>query len=247
MPLDKEINQLILQLGADKFATREKAQRALVQIGKPALEALRKTIASTTDAEVRRRAMRIVQVIDPDGARRAGLEDTRAALLQAVATVQGVDVKNWAESIANPFTDLTDEGKKRLTAAGIDVARLQRMRARYLRGSYGGALAKEFVNPDPDTILVVGKGFCTHGGVYSAGPVLAVGDAYFMSRVQVANLLWFVDRAGASNAVTGAPVLAAHGAGSHALGATPGILVGDYGWRPPPQELPLAVMRPEGE
>jgi len=230
---DKRIANLIHQLGSKEFATREKAQKALLQIGKPAVEALRKTIRDTTDVEIRRRAKEIIEQVDPGGTRREELKKQRAALRQVVEDVQGVDVKNWAESISNPFTELTDEGKKRLTAEGIDVALLQKMRARYLKGSYGGANAKEFVNPDPDTILIVGKGFCTHGGVYSAGPVLAVENAYFMSRVHVANLLWFVDRAGASDAVTGAPVLAAHGAGVHAVRATPDIRVGDYGWRPP--------------
>jgi hypothetical protein len=134
---------------------------------------------------------------------------------------------------------VTEEGKKRLIAEGIDVARLQKMRARYLNSSYGGAKSKEFVNTDPDTILVVGKGFCTHGGFYSAGPVLAVEDAYFMSRVIAANLLWFVDRAGASNGVTGVPVLAAEGAGVRARDATPDIRVGDYGWRRPKNFMQL--------
>ena len=202
-PSDKEIANLVILLSDERFATREKAQKALLQIGKPAVEALRKTARDTTDLEVRLRAKEILKQIDPGGMRRAELEKTRSVLLKAVEAVQGVDVKNWAESISNPLSELTEDGKKRLTAAGIDVARLQKMRARYLKGNYGGANAKEFVNPDSDTMLVVGKGFCTHGGVYSAGPILAVEDAYFMSRVKVANLLWFVDRAGASNSVTG--------------------------------------------
>jgi hypothetical protein len=232
-PTEKEITDLIRQLGADDFAARDRAQQALVRIGKPALEPLRKASRDATDVELRRRARAVMEQIDPGGTRRAELEETRADLRKAVEAAQGVDVKNWAESIANPFTELTEEGKKRLTAEGIDVARLQKMRARYLQGSYGGALAREFVNTDPDTILVVGKGFVTHGGVWSAGPVLAVEDAHFMSRVNVANLLWFVDRAGASGEVKGAPVVAADGAGVHALRQTPGILVGDFGWRPP--------------
>jgi hypothetical protein len=232
-PSDKEISNLIIQLGDDEFSTREKAQEALLKIGKPALGPLLKAVSDAADVEVRLRAKKIIEQIDPGWTRRRELEETRAALRQAVEAAQGVDVKNWAESVPNPFTELTAEGKKRLTAEGIDVARLQKMRARHLTGSYGGANAKEFVNTDPDTILVVGKGFCTHGGLYSAGPVLAAEDAYFMSRVEVANLLWFVDRAGANGGVTGAPVLAADGAGLHALRAPPDILMGDFGWRPP--------------
>src|SRR5262245_7751935 len=74
---DKEITRLVLQLGDDHFATREKAQRALLQIGKPALEALRKAMASTTDAELRRRAIEIMREIDPGGERRAQMEAKR--------------------------------------------------------------------------------------------------------------------------------------------------------------------------
>jgi hypothetical protein len=216
LPSEKEISNFILQLGDEDFATREKAQKALLRIGTPALEALRKAIRDTTDLEIRRRANEITKQIDPGGARRAELEEKRAALRKDVEALQGVDIKNWAESIANPFTELTEEGKKRLTAESIDVARLKKMRARYLTGSYGGARAKVFVNKDPNTILVVGKEFVTHRGVHSAGPILALENANFMSGVRSADLLWFMDRAGASNSVIGAPVIS-----------------GDDGWRPP--------------
>jgi hypothetical protein len=229
-PTEKEIAKRILELGDDDFPTREKAQRALLRIGKPAAAALWKASRDNTDLEIRQRAKQILAQVDPGWARRLELEKMRPAILKAVEAARGVDATSWAESIANPFSELTDEGKKRLIAEGIDVARLQKMRARFLNGSTDG---KKFVNRDPDTILVVGRGFSTHGGFFSAGPVLAVENAYFGSTVKVANLLWFVDRAGASDGVTGAPVLAAERAGSWAARATPGILMGDYGWRRP--------------
>lgn len=229
----KEMQNLISQLGDDQFTAREKAYKALLRIGKPAVPALRQAADNATDPEIQRRAKELLEQIDPGGLRRAELEKRRAGLRKAIEAMKGVEVKNWAESIANPFSELTEEGKKRLTAEGIDVARLQKMRARYLKGSYCGASSKDFVNKDPDTILVVGKDFCTHGDVSSVGPILAVENAYFMSHVKVSNLLWFVDRAGASSGVIGAPVVAADRAGLHARRNTPGILVGDYGWRRP--------------
>jgi hypothetical protein len=225
-PTQREITDLIEQLGHDEFTRRLGAQQALQKIGMPASKALEKAIHDTSNLEIRRRATTILGQIDPAWKR-------RSALLKEIEAAKGVDVKNWAESIANPFVKITDEGKKKLAAEGIEVTGLQKMRARYLTGSYAGANGKEFVNTDPDTILVVGKGFCAHKGVSSAGPILAVENAYFMSRVKTANLLWFVDRAGASGGVMGAPVLAAEGAGLHAVRETFGILVGDYGWRSP--------------
>jgi hypothetical protein len=105
-PSEKAIADLIRQLGDDAFARRENAHKALVQIGMAALEPLRKAVRDTTDVEVRRRASEIINQIDPGGARRAELEGVRATLRKDVESVRGVDVKNWAESIANPFSEL---------------------------------------------------------------------------------------------------------------------------------------------
>jgi transposase len=54
---------LIKQLGDDAFATREAASKELVDIGEPALPALRKAATSSDDLEIRRRAERIIQAI----------------------------------------------------------------------------------------------------------------------------------------------------------------------------------------
>jgi uncharacterized protein (TIGR03067 family) len=58
----ERIDRLIKQLGDDDFAKREAASEELAEIGEPALPALRKAAAST-DAEVRRRAEQIMQMI----------------------------------------------------------------------------------------------------------------------------------------------------------------------------------------
>lgn len=57
------VARLIEQLGDDEFDSREEASKALVALGEPALAALRKAAASSTDLEIRRRAKRAVDAI----------------------------------------------------------------------------------------------------------------------------------------------------------------------------------------
>src|SRR5262249_37793602 len=57
------ILKLIEQLGSDQFAERDKAMKALDQIGDPALEALRKA-AQSDDLERKRRAEELVTKIE---------------------------------------------------------------------------------------------------------------------------------------------------------------------------------------
>lgn len=59
----EQIAHLISQLGDSSFEEREAASRELNAIGKPALGALRKAAAFSNDAEIRRRAERIVEDI----------------------------------------------------------------------------------------------------------------------------------------------------------------------------------------
>ena len=62
-PPKSEIPALIQQLGGDTFAGRNEASRRLALIGAAALPALRRATAST-DAEIRRRAKRLVNAIE---------------------------------------------------------------------------------------------------------------------------------------------------------------------------------------
>jgi hypothetical protein len=55
------IDRLIRQLGNRKFREREAASSALDKVGEPALEALRRAAKGDADAEVRRRAGRLVE------------------------------------------------------------------------------------------------------------------------------------------------------------------------------------------
>ena len=51
------------QLGSDDFEQREAASRRLEVIGEPALDALRRAVATTKDAEVRERASRLIETL----------------------------------------------------------------------------------------------------------------------------------------------------------------------------------------
>src|SRR5262249_44516344 len=60
-----DVPALIRQLGADSFAEREAASKALQKIGPPALAELRKALVSK-DLEIRRRARRLVDAIEKE-------------------------------------------------------------------------------------------------------------------------------------------------------------------------------------
>jgi formylglycine-generating enzyme required for sulfatase activity len=80
--LSARIEQLLKRLGDDDFQKREVAQKELIEIGKPALEAMERTAASADDAEVKTRAKAIVQEIRKSiftlmGKNEQGLEEYR--------------------------------------------------------------------------------------------------------------------------------------------------------------------------
>ncbi len=61
-PTAADIDKLIADLGNEKFRTRQEAQEELVKIGRPALEAVKKAIASD-DPEIKQRAQAVVDAI----------------------------------------------------------------------------------------------------------------------------------------------------------------------------------------
>ena len=76
-PSAKQLEKLVADLGADEFATRERAQRALLAVGAEAVPALRSAV-DDPDPEVRRRATEIA----------SAAEKRAAAIFQAL----GADV-----------------------------------------------------------------------------------------------------------------------------------------------------------
>ncbi|HJT75614.1 MAG TPA: tetratricopeptide repeat protein [Gemmataceae bacterium] len=72
-----DIELLVRRLGSDSFADREEAMKELRRLGKPALDALRRAAANSTDAEIRRRAAALLdQLLDPPYSKlyRAGVQ-----------------------------------------------------------------------------------------------------------------------------------------------------------------------------
>jgi hypothetical protein len=61
---ENEIKRLIDQLGSDRFTEREQATDQLSKLGKSALQSLKEATKSP-DLEVRHRAQRLVQQIEP--------------------------------------------------------------------------------------------------------------------------------------------------------------------------------------
>src|SRR5688500_16092237 len=62
-PAAADVERLIKQLGSSQFREREDATKALDALGVRAWEALQKAAAGADDAEVRRRANRLLQTI----------------------------------------------------------------------------------------------------------------------------------------------------------------------------------------
>jgi hypothetical protein len=222
-PSDKKIDELIAKLADDQFAARQEAEEALVKIGKPAVERLRKAAEASDSLDFRRRVLDILRQIDPGIFRRAEVEKQRQRMREEIATglKQGgspeVDARSWGEDIANPFTDLSAESKEKLAAEGVDVDRLPKLKAVLLAGKRDMASTKTLVNRDPDTVLVIAKGFTNRGKILSFGPVLVLdgnparavwgkkkGDATLIG----ADLVWFVENSQlASGPGPGAPLI----------------------------------------
>jgi hypothetical protein len=164
----------------------------------------------------------------------ADADKKKKQLSDRAAEQRGVSAADWCAPVANPFTNLTAEGKGKLRARGVDPDRLAKLKAVLLTGEYRGSRTKTFINRDPDTVLVIGKGFLTDGDVYSLGPILAVADAHFTGNVTGADLVWFVDESCPRGETTGLPVLLAPSVQHRQM--RPGsadVWYGDYGWRRP--------------
>jgi hypothetical protein len=113
---EKRLAELIAKLDADDFVQREAASRELEKIGAPAREALRKALAGTTSAELRKRAEALLETIRPGTARPAAelIQSLRA--LEVLEHLDTPEAKALVETLARGVGDaeLTREAKRTL-------------------------------------------------------------------------------------------------------------------------------------
>jgi hypothetical protein len=234
---DGEILRLIERLGHDDWKTREATKEALSLMGRHALWRLTSAWRRHPDLTVRQYALELVISLDPAVGRHAARERARLKLLRAhwAKWARGLDIKRWGEDVPNPFTHVTMEGRKKLEAEGVDVAALLKMRAVMVSGRYTGDNSKTLANIDPDTIIVLGEDFVSDAGVFSAGPVLAVGKAEIRGGLTVAGPALFTEKSSPRRKVEADPLLAQPGADRTKDKAVfLRLVVGDFGWRRPP-------------
>lgn len=266
-----DIAASIIQLGNDEFTKREQAETKLIKLGEPALKLLHEAAKSNKDPEIRMRAERAIKRIDPNGRYsspgirpkpgpdpfRPNIVPPARPRIVPVPRVQPkfpfearkqVDVTRWGRDIANPFTNLKKEGIKKLKAKGIDVAKLTKCNAVLLTGSWCGANSKTFYNHDENTVLVLGKGFITHGEVISKGPVLAIEDAHIMGTLRGEGLVWFAEQSFPRSRTSGKPLLVGPNARkSHDKAVIAAMIQDDFGWQRPNNFLKLPGAEAKGE
>lgn len=154
----------------------------------------------------------------------------------------GTNAIRWGQDIANPFSAISEDGVKMLSDRGIDVAALQQMKAVYITGNYCGSRSRDFVNRDPNVIIVFGKDFITHGNVYSRGPVLAMQNAG-LRNVYGTSVVWFVDESRPRGVLGGAPIILQPEARASRIET-----VGDAVWQEDFQwNRPEGLLPPSGE
>jgi sulfatase modifying factor 1 len=103
----ERIDRLVRQLGSESFARREQAGKELEAIGTPALDALRKAVASSEDLEVRRRAGRLVEEV-LRRSRPAALDCTREDGVGAVEVRRAQEA--WAKFLGRKVEETVEIG-----------------------------------------------------------------------------------------------------------------------------------------
>lgn len=145
--------------------------------------------------------------------------------------VKGVDAMSFGQPVANPFANIGPEYKAAMKLKGLDIEPLTKLKAVLLTGEHIGAYTKTFVNKKSDVLLVFGEKFITHGDVYSAGPVLAIGNAQFGGDIIAKGLVWLAEDSRPQGMITGCPIIIAPSVKHTFLTLKGEAWLGDYGWR----------------
>jgi hypothetical protein len=174
------VDRLVRQLGSDSFAEREAASEALERLGAGALAPLRQARAANHDAEARRRAARLIDVIEeslyrevscfrghrrsvcgvafsPDGRRAVSGSDDGTARLWDVET--GKELARLSGTGPHVLSvNISADGRRGLVGGEDGPARLWDLTTgqELLRSGFGGGRGMVFL-PDGRRALSVGK------------------------------------------------------------------------------------------
>jgi RNA polymerase sigma factor (sigma-70 family) len=119
-PTDAELDRAFADLDSESFATREKASRRLAEWGEFAVPGVRKRVARTESAEVRRRALGFLDRFDP-----ATLKPDRLRQLRAVELLEGM-----ATPVARDVLSELAKGAAEAPLSREAAAALERLRRR---------------------------------------------------------------------------------------------------------------------
>jgi hypothetical protein len=144
------IKKIIQQLGSADFAEREMATKRLEAIGKPALPALREAAKNNEDAEIQRRAQRLVKRLAPEP------DPLEELLKEATLFEQKKDYKKVAEILDKLFDkakDLYSPGPNApvtdipfLTEVALRTARARKQLGEYEKAAKAFHLAEYYSN-----------------------------------------------------------------------------------------------------
>lgn len=190
---NEQIAQLIRQLGADTFAEREKAQKALETIGEVALPALKEAAEKSQDIEIKRRASDLVRIIEAQIAARRLRSPTLisvayhqtpvSAVLDDLATKTGLSFQ-WDV----PPSRL-EEIRKKLITLRLDQKPLWEVVDKTLAAC---GLQQGFPRPSEIANKAVLQEF-----VLEAGPIRPVPVAYSgVARIRLLELGWVKEKPG---------------------------------------------------
>ncbi len=190
---NEQIAQLIRQLGADTFAERERAQKALEAIGEAALPALKEAAEKSQDIEIRRRASDLVRVIEAQIAARrlrspalisvAYHQTPVSAVLDDLATKTGLSFR-W--DVPPPRLE---EIRKKLITLRLDQKPLWEVVDKTLAAC---GLQQGFPRPSEIANKAVLQEF-----VLEAGPLRPVPVAYCgVARIRLLELGWVKEKPG---------------------------------------------------
>jgi len=144
---------------------------------------------------------------------------------------QAIEATEAGKPTDNPLTNLTPGGIALLKKRGVDIESMQKMKAVLITETYTGAARRDVVNKDANLIVVLGKGFVTHGTVTSAGPIVAVDDANCMGDVHGDSVVWFTGKSMPRGDTSGSPVICGPNVSAFSASRWSGneVWIGTYG------------------